>query len=226
MQPPILAPSILAADFGKLSSQVQTCVQAGSKWIHCDIMDGHFVPNISFGADIVEAARKEGDFLLDVHLMISEPEKYIHDFTEAGADLITVHQEACVHLHSVIQQVKQAGCQAGVAVNPATPLSQIIPVIPMIDLLVIMSVNPGFGGQPFIGATHAKLQEACMLRQEQNTNFYIEVDGGVKQHNIAEITQSGADVLVAGSSVFGSSDIAGNIEKLTNKMTENGDLYV
>lgn len=161
MTPPILAPSILAADFSHLGSQIQSCVSAGSQWIHCDIMDGHFVPNISYGPDVVQAAREQGDFLLDVHLMISQPEKYIGDFVEAGADLITVHQEACPHLHRVIQQIKQHDCKAGVAVNPATPLTQLTDILPDIDLLLIMSVNPGFGGQPFIEATYNKIHQAA-----------------------------------------------------------------
>jgi ribulose-phosphate 3-epimerase len=226
MQPPILAPSILAADFSRLGNQIQSCIKAGSRWIHCDIMDGHFVPNISFGANVVQAARGKGDFLLDVHLMISHPEEYIQQFAEAGADLITVHQEACPHLHRVIQQIKKAGCKAGVAINPATPLSQISLVSSMVDLLLIMSVNPGFGGQAFIDFTYEKLQKACLLRQKQNASFLIEVDGGVNQENIHQITKAGADVFVAGSSVFGSSDISKNIKKLTENMTANDNLYI
>jgi ribulose-phosphate 3-epimerase len=226
MQPPILAPSILAADFSVLGKQIQTCIDAGSQWIHCDIMDGHFVPNISFGANVVQAVRRQNNFFADVHLMISNPEAYIQPFAEAGADLISVHQEACPHLHRVIQQIKKCGCKTGVAINPATPLSQLTPVLPIIDLLLIMSVNPGFGGQTFIEETYGKIQEACSLRQKQNASFWIEVDGGIKQGNINDIAKAGADVFVAGSSVFGSSTIEKNILELTNKMTAGGDLYV
>jgi ribulose-phosphate 3-epimerase len=226
MQPPILAPSILAADFSRLGSQIQSCITAGSEWIHCDVMDGHFVPNISFGPDVVQTAREKGDFLVDVHLMISQPEEFIEQFAEAGANSITVHQEVCPHLHRVIQQIKQNDCKAGVAVNPATPLSLLSPVLPMIDLLLIMSVNPGFGGQQFIDASYEKIQNACGLRQKQNASFLIEIDGGINEENIQQIARAGADVFVAGSSVFGSADISENIKKLTKRMTANGNLYV
>lgn len=225
-QLPILAPSILAADYTKLGEQITTCINAGTKWIHCDIMDGHFVPNISYGPTIVEAAGQCGDVFLDVHLMIENPEQYVQPFVDAGADLLTVHQEACPHLHRSIQQIKQQGIKAGVAVNPATPLSQIVPILSDVDLVLVMSVNPGFGGQSFIESTYQKLQKIRTLREKHDADFLIEVDGGVGSDNIQKISKAGADVLVAGSSVFKSGDITDQINTLTEKARKGKQLYV
>lgn len=223
---PLLAPSILAADYTRLGEQINTCIEAGTKWIHCDIMDGHFVPNISYGPTIVEAAGRCGDVFLDVHLMIEDPDFYIEPFVNAGADLLTVHQEVCPHLHRTIQQIKQHGIQAGVAVNPATPLGHIVPILPYVDLVLVMSVNPGFGGQSFIESTYQKLQEIRTLRQKHDANFLIEVDGGVNPKNIQKVSKAGAEVLVAGSSVFKADDIAQQIKTLTEKAAKGKQLYV
>jgi len=214
---PILAPSILAADFSKLGQEIDECNKAGIRWIHCDIMDGHFVPNISYGPSIVEAAGRSTDAFMDVHLMIENPDQYIEAFVEAGADHITVHQEACPHLHRTIQNIHQQGITAGVAINPATSLHTIEPILRDIDMVLAMSVNPGFGGQSFISATYQRLQRLAAMRDEHNTHFLIEVDGGVKPDNIQKVTQSGADVLVAGSAVFKAKNISERIKKLTSE---------
>lgn len=224
--PPVLAPSILAADYTQLGSQIERCMEAGTQWIHCDIMDGHFVPNISFGPPIVKAANSVGELFIDVHLMIEQPDHYIDAFVEAGADMITVHQETCPHLHRTIQHIKDHDIGAGVALNPATPLNQIIPILPYVDMVLIMSVNPGFGGQGFIEATYQKLQEARSLREKHDAHFLIQVDGGVKPANIEAITRAGADVLVAGSSVFKAANIGEQITELTRRASNGRDLFV
>lgn len=214
---PVLAPSILAADYTKLGDQINECTKAGSQWIHCDIMDGHFVPNISYGPSIVEAAGNCAEAFLDVHLMIEKPDNYIDTFANAGADQITVHQEACPHLHRTIQHIHQQGITAGVAINPATSLLAIEPVLNLVDLVLVMSVNPGFGGQSFIENTYERLQQLRNMRNEHGAGFLIEVDGGVNLDNIERITQSGADVLVAGSAVFKAKNIPKRIDRLTQK---------
>lgn len=211
---PILAPSILAADYTKLGSQIKACTEGGAQWIHCDIMDGHFVPNISFGPKIVNAASRAADAFIDVHLMIENPDDYIEAFVDAGADLISVHYEACPHLHRSIQNIKQQGVMTGVVVNPATSLHNIEPILADVDLVLLMSVNPGFGGQSFIDNTHKRLQQMAQIRTEENLDFLIEVDGGVNLHNIETIVRSGADVLVAGSSVFKADDIPLRVQEL------------
>ena len=213
---PIIAPSILAADYTKLGQQINICLDAGIKWIHCDIMDGHFVPNISYGPVIVEAAGRSGDAFLDVHLMIENPGQYIAPFVSAGANLLTVHEEACPHLHRTIQQIKQHDIAAGVAINPATPVSHLAPILEYVDLVLVMSVNPGFGGQSFIESTYRKLQELSAIRTEKQHNFLIEVDGGVGPDNIQKVARAGADVFVAGSAVFKAEDIPGRIATLLN----------
>ncbi|HET6528620.1 MAG TPA: ribulose-phosphate 3-epimerase [Balneolaceae bacterium] len=214
---PVLAPSILAADFSRLGEEIAACSDAGIQWIHCDIMDGHFVPNISYGPAIVEAADRSSDAFLDVHLMIENPDDYIEAFVDAGADHITVHQEACIHLHRTIQNIHQHGITAGVSINPATSLHTIEPILNDVDLVLVMSVNPGFGGQSFIESSHKKLQELRRMRQETGTNFLIEVDGGVNLENIEKVARSGADVLVAGSAVFKAKNIAKRIENLLDR---------
>lgn len=214
---PILAPSILAADFTKLGAQIEECEGTKAQWIHCDIMDGHFVPNISYGSEIVNAAARTTDSFLDVHLMIENPDKYIESFADAGADQLTVHYEACPHLHRTIQNIHLQGITAGVAVNPGTSLHAIESIIDFVDLVLIMSVNPGFGGQSFIETTYQRLRDLRQLRSDRNLGFLIEVDGGVRLDNIEKITRSGADVLVAGSSVFKARNIPKRIQELYNR---------
>lgn len=212
---PILAPSILAADFSKLGEQIEICTQEDIKWIHCDIMDGHFVPNISFGSGIVKTVRNIApEAFLDVHLMIEEPDQFIDDFADAGADLISVHYEVCPHLHRTIQNIKQNGCMAGVVVNPATNLELLRPILPDVDLVLIMSVNPGFGGQSFIKNSYQRVEQLRQFRDEQQLSFLIEIDGGVKPTNIKKLVSKGVDVLVAGSSIFKAEDIPGQIATL------------
>lgn len=214
---PILAPSILASDYTRLGQQIQTCTETGINWIHCDIMDGHFVPNISYGPDIVEAASRASEAFLDVHLMIENPDFFVQSFVDAGADQVTVHQEACPHLHRTIQNIKQHGVLAGVAINPATSLHTIEPILEDVDLVLVMSVNPGFGGQNFIPSTYQRLEQVRSMRNQMGLNFLIEVDGGVGLQNIEKVSRSGADVLVAGSSVFKAKNIPARIKKLLKK---------
>lgn len=220
-QPPIIAPSILSADFTQLGSDIQKSVEGGAKWIHCDIMDGHFVPNISYGADIVAAARRAapGAFL-DVHLMIENPDAYLNQFIDAGADLVSVHQEASTHLHRTLQGIKEAGALAGVAINPATPVETLLHVLELVDLVVVMSVNPGFGGQSFIPSALEKVRKLVEMRREAEEGFLIEIDGGVTLDNAAEIVSAGTDILVAGSTIFRSKDITATTAELTRRANE------
>ncbi|MGM0506763.1 MAG: ribulose-phosphate 3-epimerase [Bacteroidota bacterium] len=212
---PKLAPSILAADFTVLGEQIHDCEKGGAQWIHCDIMDGHFVPNISYGADIVAAVHRSApDLFFDVHLMIEDPDRYIESFANAGADLITVHQEACPHLHRTIHLIRDHGCMAGVAINPATAVSLLEPILNDLDLVLVMSVNPGFGGQSFIESTLTKLEELRRLREASKSSWLLEVDGGVGEGTIERVVRAGADILVAGSSVFRSENITGRVQTL------------
>lgn len=199
----LVAPSVLAADFTKLEKELSMVNESDADWLHVDVMDGRFVPNISFGMFIVEAIRKICTKPLDVHLMIVEPEKYVEAFRKAGADVITVHYEACTHLHRVIQQIKATGAKAGVALNPHTPVALLEDVLEEIDLVLLMSVNPGFGGQKFIYQTLPKIEKLKEMLVVRNLHALIEVDGGVGLQNAERILQAGADVLVAGNSVFG-----------------------
>lgn len=202
-----VAPSILSADFSVLREEIHSVEQAGADWLHIDVMDGHFVPNISFGSIIVDAVRKHTSLPLDVHLMISNPDQYISTFVKSGADLITVHQEACIHLHRTIYQIKEQNVKAGVAINPATPVSAIEPILSDVDLVLVMTVNPGFGGQSFIKSTLPKVQQVARLKEEKGlSHVEIEVDGGVNQKNAPELIQHGATVLVAGSAIFQKED--------------------
>lgn len=198
----LIAPSILAADFTRLGEEITMVNNSNADWLHVDVMDGRFVPNFTFGMLLVDAMKKLSTKPLDVHLMMVEPEKYLNDFRQAGADIITVHYETCPHLHRTLQQIRELGAKAGVALNPHTPVQMIFDILEEVDLVCLMSVNPGFGGQKFIYST---LQKTQMLREEitaRNLKTYIEIDGGVGLHNAEAILQSGADVLVAGNAVF------------------------
>lgn len=225
---PVLAPSILAADFSKLGEDLKTCTDSDISWFHCDIMDGHFVPNISYGPAIVESVRSTvpKDAFLDVHLMIENPDNYIEEFADAGADLISVHYEACPHLHRTIQNIKQVGCMCGVVINPATSVDLLKPILEYVDLALIMSVNPGFGGQSFIDSSYLKIKELAILRENHNLNYLIQVDGGVGKSNIEKLINAGVDVLVAGSSVFKTDDIPERISKLKRIITKSSQKIV
>jgi ribulose-phosphate 3-epimerase len=198
-----IAPSILSADFSRLADEIQAVEAGGADWIHVDVMDGHFVPNITIGPVITEGARRATELPLDVHLMIEEPDQYLAAFADAGADVLTVHQEACRHLHRTLERIRELGVKAGVAINPATPLEAVREVLPNIDLLLIMSVNPGFGGQSYIPSSSDKLRRAREMLDDIGSSAELEVDGGVIATNAAEIVESGASVLVAGSAVYG-----------------------
>ena len=214
----LIAPSILSADFTRLGEEIKAVQEAGADWIHIDVMDGHFVPNITIGPLIVEAARRATYLPLDVHLMITNPELYIDDFIKAGADLITVQVEACVHLNRTIQMIKEAGIQAGAVLNPATPLSTIEWELENLDLVEIMSVNPGFGGQAFIQSSLAKIRALKQMITDKGLPTLIEVDGGVNANTIAEISRAGTDVFVAGSAIFGSDNYQQTINAFRSKI--------
>ncbi len=209
-----IAPSILSADFTKLGEEIKAVEQAGADWIHFDVMDGRFVPNITIGPMIVDAVKRVTDLPVDVHLMIVEPEKYVQDFADAGADLIAVHAETGGHLNRTIQQIKEAGAKAGVALNPSTPVESLSWVLEYLDLVVIMSVNPGFGGQKFIPNSLERIRLLKSMITERNLPTLIEVDGGVNAKTVAAVAEAGADVLVAGSAVFNSDDYKATIGEL------------
>jgi ribulose-phosphate 3-epimerase len=215
-----IAPSILSADFSRLGDEIRAIEAAGADYVHIDVMDGHFVPNITIGPLIVEAARKVTSLPLDVHLMIENPDQYIPDFAAAGADIIVVHTEAVNHLHRTIQLIKSLGKRAGVSLNPATPLNVLDYVLEDLDLVLLMTVNPGFGGQSFIEACLPKIHSLRAMLDKRGCEAELEVDGGVKTSNIARIAHAGADVFVAGSAVFGSSDYAATISELKSLAKE------
>jgi ribulose-phosphate 3-epimerase len=212
----LIAPSILAADFANLQRDIEMINKSEADWIHVDIMDGVFVPNISFGFPVVEAVNKHAQKPLDVHLMIVDPDRYLQQFKNAGAANITVHLEACTHLHRTIQSIKQLGCKAGVAVNPHTSVQLLDDIIADIDMVLIMSVNPGFGGQHFIPNTLKKIKELKALSAERNPDLLIEIDGGVSLNNAAQLLEAGANVLVAGNFVFSANDQVKVISELKN----------
>ncbi|PST82481.1 ribulose-phosphate 3-epimerase [Pedobacter yulinensis] len=209
----LIAPSVLAADFGNLQRDIEMLNQSAAEWIHVDVMDGLFVPNISFGFPVMETLRKHAGKPLDVHLMITDPDRYVERFAQAGASVITVHYEACTHLHRTIEAIQGAGCRAGVALNPHTPVQLLQDILPMLDLVLIMSVNPGFGGQKFIPNTYKKIAELCRLPGAKDS-LIIEVDGGVDSGNIAALRKAGAHAFVAGSAVFSAPDPAAMIAEL------------
>lgn len=209
-----IAPSLLAADMGDLRRSVADVEQAGADYLHLDVMDGTFVPNISYGAAVIKALRSGSALFFDVHLMVEEPGRFLADFAAAGADLLTVHYEACRHLHRVIQQIKALGLKAGVALNPATPVEVLTDILPEIDLLLLMSVNPGFGGQSFIPSSTAKIARAAALLQKAGSTAELEVDGGIYAGNAGQVIKAGANVLVSGTGVFGQPDWAAAIAGL------------
>jgi ribulose-phosphate 3-epimerase len=201
-----IAPSILSADFAKLRDEIQMCEAGGADWIHIDVMDGRFVPNLTFGAKVIETARRCTTLPLDVHLMVVEPEKYFDDFAAAGASGLTIHAEAAPHLHRQLDRIRELGCLAGVALNPATPLSAVCEILPELDLLLIMTVNPGFGGQRFIDYSVDKIRRARLMLDDVTSDATLEVDGGINRDTIHEVWSAGADTFVAGHAIFAASD--------------------
>lgn len=202
----IIAPSILSADGSRLGEEIAAVEAAGADWLHLDVMDGHFVPNITIGPGLIKSLRKTTSMPFDVHLMIENPERYVDDFVKAGADWLTIHVEATVHLHRLIGLIHEKGVKAGVSLNPATPLAMIEPILPDIDLLLIMSVNPGFGGQQFIGSSLARIGAAKEMIRNTGSTALLEVDGGISLKNIRAVVDAGADAVVAGAAIFGSAN--------------------
>ena len=203
-----VAPSVLAADFAELGIQLRAVSEAGAEWIHLDVMDGAFVPSISFGMPVIKSIRRVTDRVFDVHMMVEEPGRYVEDVKKAGADVITVHAEACKYLDRVISQIKEAGCRAGVALNPATPVSVLEHILDQVDMVLIMTVNPGFGGQKFIPYTIEKVKAVRRLCDERGLTTDIQVDGGISAANVREVLEAGANIFVAGSAVFGTDPAA------------------
>jgi len=215
-----LAPSILSADFARLAEQVRAASEGGGTVIHVDVMDGHFVPNLTVGPPLVKSLRKATDLPLDCHLMIENPDQFIPEFVEAGADWISVHQEACRHLNRTLHLIRSHDAQAGVVINPATPVDTLTEVLEIVDYVLVMSVNPGFGGQKFIPETVHKIRHLADLRSQRGLNYRIEVDGGIALATVAEVVRAGAEILVAGNAVFGQGDPKTNAQKLLKAATE------
>ncbi len=208
-----LAPSILSADFGHLAEDVKKIEEGGADYIHVDVMDGHFVPNISFGAPVMKCLNGKTGLPYDVHLMIENPDRYIDDFVTPQTEYITVHQEACVHLHRTIQNIKSKGVKAGVSINPATPVSTLECILPDVDMVLIMSVNPGFGGQKFIPGALGKVRELAEVKRSKGLDFVIEIDGGITLDNIGEVMEAGVEMAVAGSAVFKAEDVVERVRE-------------
>ncbi len=217
-----LAPSILAADFARLGEQVRAAGEGGASVIHVDVMDGHFVPNLTLGPPLVKSLRKVTKLPLDCHLMIENADDFIPAFAEAGADWISVHQEACRHLNRTLNLIKRHGCRAGVVINPATPVDMLAEVFDIVDYVLVMSVNPGFGGQKFIPGSLHKMRRLAEIRSQRGLNYRIEVDGGVGHDTIGEVVRAGGEILVAGNAVFGSGDPIKNTQELVKAATEAG----
>ncbi len=215
-----LAPSILSADFARLAEQVQAAMEGGGTVVHLDVMDGHFVPNLTVGPPLVASLRKATDLPLDVHLMIENPEQYIPVFADAGASWISVHQEATPHLHRVLELIRQHGCSVGVVLNPATPVETLTDVLGMVDSVLVMSVNPGFGGQKFIPHTLEKIRKLATLRAARAWRYRIEVDGGIHLDTVGEVVRAGAEILVAGAAVFAKGNPRDNAQKLLKTAME------
>jgi len=215
-----LAPSILSADFARLAEEVRAASEGGGSVIHVDIMDGHFVPNLTIGPPVMRSLRKATKLPLDCHLMIENPDQFIPDFAEAGADWISVHQEACRHLNRTLHLIKSHDCLAGVVINPATPVDTLVEVLDIVDYVLVMSVNPGFGGQKFIPSTLHKLRRLAEIRSQQGLNFRIEVDGGISLDTVADVVRAGAEILVAGNAVFGGGDPRKNAQAVLKAATE------
>ena len=215
-----LAPSILSADFARLGEQVRAACEGGASLIHVDVMDGHFVPNLTIGPPVVKSLRKVTEVPLDCHLMIEDPDEYIPAFAEAGADWISVHQEVCRHLNRTLHLIKSHDCRAGVVINPATPVETLFEVLDIVDYVLVMSVNPGFGGQQFIPTTLHKMRRLAEMRSQRGLSYRIEVDGGVALETVADVVRTGAEILVAGNAVFGKGDPRKNAQELLKAATE------
>lgn len=213
-----IAASILAADFGRLGDEVKAVEDAGADWIHVDVMDGHFVPNLTIGPPVVAAIKRATRLPLDVHLMITNPERYIGEYAKAGATYISVHQETCPHLHAVVQDIRAHGCKPSVVLNPATPFHTLDDILPDLDMVLIMSVNPGFGGQSFIRTALDKLALAERTRRERHLEFLVEVDGGVKTRNVGEVSAAGADVFVIGTGIFETASYRATIDEIRGEI--------